>query len=330
MANDKRLVPLFMPPLALVLATAERKKGSPLTAEEVTAIRDKSHGIMMEPADAAKMDNSRGYIDVNPENCWVDWHRLRVQMTGKGCLPKIVLCVPGDDEFRARCQPILEAERIEHEFAPHNPAMVEAFRASSMTRPVFTDEDYRRIERHTTVLYVLSKNFTAAGAPEVGHTFLNLGRRLLEAGGIAIKSESSGISHSPGRWSMLADHASGPPENLWAALLDAYVVLPIASETDFYSCGMHLLGAPDLAIAQDATQTDSTTGESTVSAAIQLFRSFALYLLSECPVGRFGSGHTFSTARDTPRYRILWEPCRAYAEDDFFFNPFGYWRFTAI
>src|SRR6185369_17605643 len=95
---------------------------------------------------------------------------------------------------------------------------------------------------------------------------------------------------------------------------------PIGSETDFYSCGMHLLGAPDLIVAQS---TIAAVGE-----AAELFRTFALYLLAECPVGKFVSGHTFSIAKDAPRYRVVWEPCANYPQDSYFFNPFGRWRFT--
>ena len=61
--------------------------------------------------------------------------------------------------------------------------------------------------------------------------------------------------------------------------------------------------------------------------AVKLFTAFALYLLAECPEGEFASGHTFRTGNKAPRYRVEWEPCIGYDEDDFFFNPFGRWRF---
>jgi hypothetical protein len=63
---------------------------------------------------------------------------------------------------------------------------------------------------------------------------------------------------------------------------------------------------------------------------VELFRPFALYLLAECAEGTFGSGHTFSVSKGAPRYRVTWEPCTGYEEDDFFFNPFGRWRFTPL
>ncbi len=230
MADAKPLIPLFIPSLAQILGFAERAKKSPLTAAETEKIRDESARIMMEPADAQNTTESRGFIDVNPENCWADWHRLRVQMTGNGYLPKIVLCIPGNDDLRARCEPILKAEKIAHEFRSHDDKMVRSFQASSITWPCFSNEDYAQIENHTTVLYVLSKNFVAGEAAAIARDFLNLGRRLLEAGGIAIKSDSSGIAHSVDRWTQLERKAAGDPFERWHALFRSYAVCPIGSK----------------------------------------------------------------------------------------------------
>ena len=65
MAKDK-LVPVFIPPLAAMLARAEELKGGPLSETEVERIRDKAPCITMKAEDAAKMTESRGYRDVNP------------------------------------------------------------------------------------------------------------------------------------------------------------------------------------------------------------------------------------------------------------------------
>jgi len=90
---------------------------------------------------------------------------------------------------------------------------------------------------------------------------------------------------------------------------------------------MHTLGAADLIVSPAILQLAGNIGSPT-AAAIDLFRTFALYLLAECGPGKFVSGHTFSTSRDAPRYRVVWEPCTRYAQDNLFFNPFGRWRFT--
>ena len=77
------LVPVFMPALVVLLVQAEDKKGTPLTKDEVHAIRDKGACIMMQAIDARKMDDSRGYRDIDPENCWHDWQMARRDMGRK-------------------------------------------------------------------------------------------------------------------------------------------------------------------------------------------------------------------------------------------------------
>src|SRR5262245_41012963 len=103
MTHDEQLVPVFIPPLALVLARAEQAKGSALTESEVLRVRDNASCVMMDANDAKNMTTSRSFHDVNPENCWADWHRLRVQLTGKGFLPKIILCLVGRKGYAGDC-----------------------------------------------------------------------------------------------------------------------------------------------------------------------------------------------------------------------------------
>lgn len=326
MPEKENLVPVFVPPLAMWLARAEAVKGSRLTETEVVRVRDGAVCMMMAPAEAAKLAESRGYRDVEPEDCWADWHRLRVQVTGNGYLPKVVLCVLGKDDLQSQCEPILEREGIEHEWSEHDGRMERAFRASACRYdPSLTDKDLTRVGRHVKVLYVSSKNFTAQEGPAMSRSFLLLGRRLLKAGGLALKYESSGIAHGRSRWLELAREAEG--DNFWPTLFRAYVQLPIQQGDDYYTCGLHLLGQPDLIVS--ATLLREAHGPKDPAwAAVDLFRAFALYLLAECPPSRFASGHTFSLGAESPRFRVVWEECTGYDEDDFFFNPFGRWRFT--
>ncbi|MFO1066667.1 MAG: DUF2314 domain-containing protein [Pirellulales bacterium] len=81
--HSKDLVPVFIPALVALLVHAEDKKGSPLTKDEVLAIRDSGACIMMEADDAQKMDAKRGYCDIDPENCWYDWQLARRDMGRK-------------------------------------------------------------------------------------------------------------------------------------------------------------------------------------------------------------------------------------------------------
>ena len=77
MSDDTDLIPVFIPALGAILIAAEDNKREPLTIEEVVSIRDNSTCIMMTHADSAKLAESRGYNDIDPENCWYDWQMLR-------------------------------------------------------------------------------------------------------------------------------------------------------------------------------------------------------------------------------------------------------------
>jgi hypothetical protein len=81
MAGDEGLVPVFIPALAPLLLRAEQLKGSPLTEAEVLRVRDAANRVMMTPREAQNIEAGRGYQDLDPENCWAEWQRLRLELT---------------------------------------------------------------------------------------------------------------------------------------------------------------------------------------------------------------------------------------------------------
>lgn len=81
--DDQQLLPVFVPALCATLVNAEDKKGAPLTNEEVLRIRDDAPCIMMTPDVARQLDERRGYLDIDPENCWHDWQLLRRELGRK-------------------------------------------------------------------------------------------------------------------------------------------------------------------------------------------------------------------------------------------------------
>jgi hypothetical protein len=93
---------------------------------------------------------------------------------------------------------------------------------------------------------------------------------------------------------------------------------------------MHLLGKPDLIVSNTLLREVYGSAIDPGYAAIDLFRFFAVYLVAECPVGKFISGHTFSIDAESPKFQVIWEPCTGYDENNLFFNPFGRWRFAGI
>lgn len=74
------LIIYLSPSLVATLLNRERAKGSPLTEEEVIQIRDSCPAIVLTPEDARRADESRGYLDIDPENCWQEWQRVRLEL----------------------------------------------------------------------------------------------------------------------------------------------------------------------------------------------------------------------------------------------------------
>ena len=78
-SNDETTIPVFVPALVVVLQQAENAKGEPLTKAEVSKIRDEAACVNMTPDDAAKLQESRGFRDIDPASVWHEWQQLRVE-----------------------------------------------------------------------------------------------------------------------------------------------------------------------------------------------------------------------------------------------------------
>jgi hypothetical protein len=78
--SDEKLVLFFIPSLSAVLLNRERKKGSPLTEEEVISIRDQAVVVALRPEIAKGIEEERGYQDISGENCWEEWQIQRRQL----------------------------------------------------------------------------------------------------------------------------------------------------------------------------------------------------------------------------------------------------------
>jgi hypothetical protein len=78
--TDEQLVLQFIPALVVILKAEEDRKGSPLTEAEVLKIRDSAVCMTLPVSVFKKMEESRGYRDINPENCWQEWCAIRTQL----------------------------------------------------------------------------------------------------------------------------------------------------------------------------------------------------------------------------------------------------------
>lgn len=195
----------------------------------------------------------------------------------------------------------------EYSAATPDPRMEKAFAASvdRVTR-TFTVEDRARVKRHSAVAYVLSPPIDRDKALSVSAAALEITARLIKAGATAVKSESAGIAHGLDHWAHLAQTK---------ALRLAWVRRPIQENKTLYSCGMHLLGQPDIECA----------GGFEASEAVRWIDALAEQSMD----GQLAPARQFSIDGEARGKRLQFVPCKRYAEDDFFFNPYGYIRVSA-
>ncbi len=203
-----------------------------------------------------------------------------------------------------------------------DPRMPEAFEAC-VARASFTRADWDAVEAHDTVAYVLSPPVLPGVAFTVARRTLVLTADLLRSGATAVKNESSGLTHGRDRWLDLAAgvYAGGAEESA-VPLYRAWVKRPIADGPLLHSCGMHLLGAPDIELAPPEDPAAAPAPDE----AAALIDGLALYLLTERRAEEIEDGEGFRLAPDAPRWILRHHPCDRYEADDFFFNPHGYWR----
>ncbi|MET7336076.1 hypothetical protein [Nonomuraea sp. NPDC005650] len=216
---------------------------------------------------------------------------------------------------------VLDREYSEDE---PDPRMPEAFEAS-MSAASFDEADRTAVEFHDTVGYLLSAPMMQALAFDTSRRLLAATAALLRSGATAVKNESSGITHGRDRWLALADRAAdATDEDLADALVAAWVKRPIYDGQVLYSCGMHLLGAPEVEIEVGA----APPAMDELPELVAHLDTLAIYLLTDPRAAEIEDGAGFRMAEDAPRWSLRTGACDRYDEDDLFFNPYGYVRLT--
>ncbi|MEV6150219.1 hypothetical protein AB0L53_07730 [Nonomuraea sp. NPDC052129] len=251
--------------------------------------------------------------------------------------PRHVLCVLGSG------MALSEMERVaagfggfvldrEYSEAEPDPRMPEAFEAS-MAAASFDETDWAAVESHDTVGYLLSMPMMRELAFDTSRRLLAVTAALLRSGATAVKNESSGIAHGRYRWLTLADVAADVPDKgladvpdagLADTLVTAWVKRPIYDGQVLYSCGMHLLGAPEVEIEVGA----EPPAKDELPELVALLDTLAVYLLTDPRAAEIEDGAGFRMTEDAPRWSLRTGPCDRYDEDDLFFNPYGYVRLT--
>lgn len=174
-------------------------------------------------------------------------------------------------------------------------------------RPRMGQADIQAIRSHTFTLYLIA----TGGSTEHAQKVLNVGCGLLQAGGLAVKVETTGKAHSSKDWLALA------AANNETALYHAFITL-IGGNGRYYSCGMKNLGYRDAIVEGDISSKEAS----------RLLQNFLLYVLIEKPA--IGDGHTFSETQDSRHYRLHAMHCDTYPSRHLFYNPFGMWQIKAF
>lgn len=77
---EEQVVPVPIPALVAILLRAEKLKGTALTEDEVVRIRDDAVCMTMTLEMKWKLEEQRGYPDIDPEDAWNQWQVARVEL----------------------------------------------------------------------------------------------------------------------------------------------------------------------------------------------------------------------------------------------------------
>ena len=252
---------------------------------------------------------------------------------GADILPRHVICVLGRWESLAAVKSVVDdfggGFELDEDYSQveRDDRMGEAFEASvDRFQPTMREEDWESVSAHTAVAYVLSPPMEQAAAEHVSGQALILTAKLLEQGGIAVKSESAGLAHGRSEWIQLSRRYGtaineGDTHTASAMLYRAWVFRLIhdPASSSYYSLGMHLLGHRD-------TEIDDSMD---VGSALAWLDLMGLYLVADKPVRPICDGAGFRLTNPGPRRIVKQRLCDRYESDDFFFNPYGYNRLVA-
>jgi len=77
--HDAQSVRVFTPALIVLLRQSEIAKVSPLTRDEVEAIRNGAVSMMVTRSAVQQIAQERGFEDIDPANVWEEWQRVRAK-----------------------------------------------------------------------------------------------------------------------------------------------------------------------------------------------------------------------------------------------------------
>lgn len=185
-----------------------------------------------------------------------------------------------------------------------------------LSDPSFTEADVQAVASHQAVSYVLSPAFTAADAMANAERALALVAAAFQQGVLAVKSESAGITHGRSQWLTLHGQLATDPA---LALCRAWVRWPLGDAGIGYSCGMHLLGLPDVEVMAQGLPEPQM---------VAILQAGLHYLIRQRPA-TVPAGKA-SLSQSAQRCLLSASECLRYEAIDVFHNPRGYLRATPL
>ena len=233
---------------------------------------------------------------------------------------EMIVCVPGPWENRSdfarrvfALEPsgrytfadgvLADVQHQDHvpvQFLGRHPRMLEAFEAA--TRGDLPADVASAITSHRSSIYLRFMSNLVEERLRI-LKFTTLAKRL---GGIAIKLESSGVGHWWERWFQLVGSNN---EFDWYCA----VVMLIAEESRYCSCGMHHFGLADSAVEKRLL----------VNEAASLINKFNYWRIINQRT--LHSSEVLRIDQSDARFRLFWELDRLNPEGDLFHNPYGVW-----
>jgi len=234
--------------------------------------------------------------------------------------PELLLCIPGpwndrsefvrtivsetDGEFLFAGMIMAQPGRNEHvplDFAPHDPQMRKAFEIAGQGQ--LPEPLLQQLGEHRGVAYL---HFPVRIINEKERV-IRFTAALRRCRGLAVKIESAGIAHEWDQWFSALN--SERPVDLYRS----FVVL-VGDSRQYYSCGMHHFGLPDVEVDRKLE----------IREAADLMNRFNTWQIVEEP--NIASGHTFSVTADAPRYRITSTEDSRHDPSNPFHNAHGVWN----
>ncbi len=203
------------------------------------------------------------------------------------------------------------------EMRPHDSALVDRFPAGeSPVRPSLDAETLAGIGTHRSVLTVQAVGELSGW--DAARAVLRCGSGLIDAGGIAVRCELSGLAHSAEQWQALERIAQGAEDDATPALLGealyrAFVMPFQLCAEGVRTSGMAVLEAPDaIIVGPDVAERH----------AVDAMEDLCLRMLTRQPPE---SGKVIRVAPNRPGFRIEHgpDPNDPVTEEH---NPFGLWR----